>query len=94
MTAAGARRPFTDQQQKIAELIVTTIVTNGEKRGLSYAEIGEELNISEHTVRSHVRTMASMIKGLDVLPPRTRIYVSVRCPDVAEALRSELGDAA
>lgn len=94
MTAAGARRPFTEQQQKIAELIVTTVVSNGQQRGLSYAEIGAELDISEHTVRSHVRAMASMIAGLDILPPRTRIYVAVKCPDVAAALRAELGTAA
>lgn len=90
MTAAGARRPFTGQQQRIAELIVTRVVENGVRRDLSYAEIGVELEISEYTVRNHVRTMAGMIEGLDVLPPRTRIYLSVKCPEVADALRREL----
>lgn len=90
MTAAVAQRPFTGQQQKIAELIVTVVVEAGERRGMSYSEIGAELGISPHTVRSYVRAMANGISGLDVLPPRTRILVAVKFPELAAALRDEL----
>lgn len=92
MTAAGARRPFTGQEEKIAELIVTRIVENGEQRGLSYAEIGHELGLRTNTVRAYVRAMAETIEGLDALPPRTRIYLAVKCPEIAEVLRAELAD--
>lgn len=74
-------RPFTDQEQKIADRIT---------RGLSYLEIAVEMRLSEHTVRSYVRAMATKIDGLDLLPPRTRIWMVQRFPDIADAIRLEL----
>lgn len=89
MTAAQTIRPFTPRQREIAKLIATIVVERGERRGLSYAEIGQELAITENTVRSHVREMANLIDGLDMLPPRTRIYMITKYPDVADAIRVE-----
>lgn len=79
---ANPVRPFTDQERKIADMIA--------HRGLAYLEIAVELKISTHTVRSYVRAMSTKIDGLDVLPPRTRIWMVVRHPDIAEAIRAEL----
>lgn len=82
-------RPWTPRQKQIAERIGTVVVEAGVKRGLSYAEIGQELDISEHTVRSIVREMANLIDGLDVFPPRTRIWIITKYPDIAESIRIE-----
>lgn len=89
MTAGQTIRPFTPRQREISKLIATTVVVGGERRGLSYAEIGNELGLSAHTVRSLVREMANLIDGLDMLPPRTRIYMITKYPDVADAIREE-----
>lgn len=89
--AALSIRPFTPRQQQIAALIGTVVIENGQSRGLSYAEIGRELDgISEHTVRSYVREMANLIDGLDMLPPRTRIWMITKYPDIADAIRQEV----
>jgi DNA-binding CsgD family transcriptional regulator len=55
---------FTAQQRRIAD---------GITRELSYAEIGIELCISEHTVRAHVKQMALVCDEPRELPPRWRI---------------------
>lgn len=89
MTAGQTIRPFTPRQREIATLIATVVLEGGVRRGLSYAEIGTELDITENTVRSHVREMANLIDGLDMLPPRTRIYMVTKYPDVADAIRAE-----
>lgn len=85
-------RPFTARQREIAHLIATVILENGQRRGLSYAEIGKELDLSEHTVRSYVREMANLIDGLDMFPPRTRIWMITKYPDIAESIRHEVAE--
>jgi DNA-binding CsgD family transcriptional regulator len=85
-------RPFTGRQREIAHLIATIVVENGQRRGLSYAEIGRELGLSEHTVRSYVREMANLIDGLDMFPPRTRIWIITKYPDIAESIRQEVAE--
>lgn len=55
---------FTPQQKRIADGIC---------RELSYSQIGAELNISEHTVRAHVKQMALICCDPAELPPRWRI---------------------
>jgi predicted transcriptional regulator len=57
-------RQFTKQQLAIAR---------GIANGLSYAEIGAELGITEHTVRAHVKAMALVLDEPAELPPRYRI---------------------
>lgn len=85
-------RPWTPRQKEIADRIATVVMENGARRGLSYAEIGKELGISEHTVRSIVREMANKIDGLDIFPPRTRIWMVMKYPDIAESIQLETAD--
>lgn len=92
MTELQTIRPFTGRQREIARLIATVVIEGGQRRGLSYAEIGRELEISEHTVRSHVREMATMIDGLDMFPPRTRIWLVTKYPDLADSIRLEVAE--
>lgn len=61
----GPIRPFTRRQREIAAQI---------HLGRSYAEIGAELGISQHTVRAHVRLMGDLFPQLIDLPPRWRVY--------------------
>lgn len=92
MTTPQTIRPFTGRQKEIAKLIATVVVENGIRRGLSYVEIGKELGITENTVRSYVREMAGMIDGLDVFPPRTRIWIVMKYPEIADAIRIEVSE--
>lgn len=84
-------RQWTPRQLEIARLIATVVVENGQKRGLSYAEIGAELGITRDTVRNHARTMANGIAGLDALAPRMRIWMVMKHPELADAIRTEVG---
>jgi DNA-binding NarL/FixJ family response regulator len=59
-------RPLTAQQRKVVD---------GIRRELAYAEIAQELGISVHTVRFHVREIANMLAEPDELPPRWRILM-------------------
>lgn len=69
MPPTGPIRQFTPRQSDIAACI---------GRGLSYAEIGAELGISEHTVADAVVKMAMLFDDYDGLPPRWRIYTWVK----------------
>ncbi len=69
MPPTGPIRAFTPRQREIADLI---------GQGKSYAEIGEELGLSEHTVADYVVKMALLFDEYDDLPPRWRIYVWVK----------------
>ena len=62
-------RPFTKQQMRIAQ---------GIDDELSYAEIGAEMKLSEHTVRQYVRDMALLLDEPQELPPRWRILFWIR----------------
>lgn len=69
MPPTGPIRPLTPLQREIAARI---------GQGKSYAEIGAELHISEHTVADYVVKMALLFEEYDDLPPRWRIYVWVK----------------
>lgn len=59
-------RPLTGRQRAVVD---------GIRRELSYQEIAEELDISVHTVRFHVREVANMLEEPVELPPRWRIFM-------------------
>lgn len=71
---AGPVFDFTERENQVGD---------GIRRGLSYAEIAGELTrilkltrpMSVHTVRSHVRNMASKLDDPPELPPRWRIFL-------------------
>ena len=65
---AGPIRPLTTQQGRIACAI---------GRGLSYKQIGNELNLSPATVKQYVYEMAQLFED-DTLPPRYRVFVWVK----------------
>lgn len=55
-----------------------TQVMSGVGRGLSYKEIGLELNMSHHTVRTTVNTIALQIDEFPELPPRWRVWAYIK----------------
>jgi DNA-binding NarL/FixJ family response regulator len=77
-------RDLTPRQREIALLI---------SEGDSYAEIGAQLGISEHTVRAHARTMANLIDDDGAFPPRTRILVLMKEQELAAKLAAAVAEA-
>jgi DNA-binding NarL/FixJ family response regulator len=66
-SAALAR--LTPQQRRVAECI---------GRGLSYAEVGVELSLSEHTVRSYVAAIVLRLGNPEDLEPWVLVFYTVR----------------
>lgn len=72
---------LTAQQKRIAD---------GIARELSYAEIGAELCISEHTVRAHVKQMALIVCEPAELPPRWRILFVMKAREWEQGHQQKL----
>ena len=72
----GPRTPLTTAEQRVID---------GIERRLTYRAIGRELaalarrksDVSEHTVRAHVRNIARKLDGLEDVTSKTRIYLWV-----------------
>lgn len=58
-------RPLSPAQARVASLVA---------RGYSYATIGDQLGLSRHTVRTHIRTIANLIDQYD---PNVSYYNAV-----------------
>lgn len=69
MTSDGPIRALTRRQAEIA---------HGIGRGLSYREIGTELQLREQTIAGYVKSMALIFDSIEDFPPRQRIFVWVK----------------
>jgi DNA-binding NarL/FixJ family response regulator len=71
----GPIRPLTKQQQRVCD---------GIYRGLTYAQIADELGalenrppLSVHTVTFYVQQINTLFRGLERLDPRSRIIIAM-----------------
>jgi len=56
VTLRSVFRPLTPAQERVARMVA---------KGYGYSKIAHDLNLSRHTVRTHVRTIAMLIDGYD-----------------------------